>query len=80
MKRTKEEGEQVSIEETKKSSIGNFIRETRNEIAKVTWPTRKETIMNTVMIIVMALVTGVFFFGVDSFLGYAIGHLLGMNT
>jgi len=57
-----------------------FIRETQREISKVTWPTRKETVMTTVMIVVMALITGVFFFGVDTILGYIIGHLLNMNS
>jgi preprotein translocase subunit SecE len=74
----------MSIEEQKvtapKTSFGDFIRETRQEIAKVTWPTRKETLVMTSMIVVMALITGVFFLGIDSALGYIIGHILGMNS
>jgi preprotein translocase subunit SecE len=71
----------MSIEEIKsRTSLPEFVRETRQEIAKVTWPTRKETVMTTVMIVVMALVAGLFFLLIDSGLGYAIGHLLGMNT
>jgi preprotein translocase subunit SecE len=71
----------VSIQETKnKTSLTDFFRETRIEIAKVTWPSRQETVMTTIMIIVMALVTGVFFFAVDSALGFVVSRFLGMNS
>lgn len=64
----------------KKTGLMEFMRETQIEIGKVTWPSRKETMMTTVMIIVMAIVTGIFFLGVDSLLGYLITHLLGMKS
>ena len=66
--------------EVAKTSLGNFVSETRNEIAKVSWPTRKETVMTTVAIVVMALTAGVFFLGVDTALGYVISRVLGMNS
>jgi preprotein translocase subunit SecE len=56
-----------------------FARETQREIAKVTWPTRKETVVTTGLIVLMALVAGVFFLGVDSVLGFAISKFLGMR-
>ena len=71
----------MSIEAPKtKTSISDFIRETRNEIAKVSWPTRKETVTTTIAIVVMALGAGVFFLGVDTALGYVISRVLGMNS
>lgn len=69
-----------SAAQAKKGGMASFVRETQAEIAKVTWPTRRETMVTTVMIIVMALVTGVFFLAIDSVLGFAIGHILGMNS
>ncbi|HEU0117079.1 MAG TPA: preprotein translocase subunit SecE [Alphaproteobacteria bacterium] len=57
-----------------------FIDETRREISKVTWPTRKETVGMTVAIVLMAIVTGLFFFGVDSVLGFVVSRVLGMNS
>ncbi len=63
-----------------KFDMAVFVRETRQEIAKITWPTRKETLMTTVMIVVMALITGVFFLGIDSALGFIISRILGMNS
>lgn len=61
-------------------NIAEFVQETRREIAKVTWPTRKETTTTTIMIVVMALVSAVFFFAVDSLLGYIVQNLLNMGA
>jgi preprotein translocase subunit SecE len=63
-----------------KTTLADFVRETRHEISKVSWPSRKETLMTTVAIVVMALAAGVFFLGVDSALGYVISRVLGMNS
>jgi len=56
-----------------------FVRETRREIAKVTWPTRRETMITTVLIVGMAIIVGLFYFGVDYVLGIAISKLRGMR-
>ena len=42
-----------------------FIQETRAEIAKVVWPTRREVTLTTVMVFIMAALTAVFFSIVD---------------
>ncbi|WP_172299630.1 preprotein translocase subunit SecE [Pseudoruegeria sp. HB172150] len=42
-----------------------FIQQVRAEIAKVVWPTRREVLLTTVMVFVMASLTAVFFFFVD---------------
>jgi preprotein translocase subunit SecE len=49
-----------------KTSPGEFIRQVRTETAKVSWPTRRETIVTAVMVVIMTLVLGLFFFGVDT--------------
>jgi len=56
-----------------------FYRETMREVAKVIWPTRKETLVTTALIVAMALIVGVFFLAVDSVLGFAISRVLGMR-
>jgi preprotein translocase subunit SecE len=72
--------EQVgTIGEKPAGGISNFVRETRREIAKVTWPTRKEITVTTVLIVAFALITGVFFLLVDSALGFVVSKILGMN-
>jgi len=65
---------------TTKTSLGDFIRETRHEMAKVSWPSRKETVMTTVAVVMMALVAGFCFFLVDTALGFVISRVLGMNS
>ncbi len=74
--------DQATVTEKPKSgfNLGAFVAETRREIGKVTWPSRKETMLTTVMIVVMALVTGVFFLAVDTGLGFVISRILGMNS
>lgn len=42
-----------------------FLQQTRAEIAKVIWPTRREVLLTTVMVFVMATLTAIFFFFVD---------------
>ncbi|WP_010141974.1 preprotein translocase subunit SecE [Oceanicola sp. S124] len=42
-----------------------FIQQTRAEIGKVAWPTRREVLLTTVMVFVMAAITSVFFALVD---------------
>lgn len=56
-----------------------FIREVRQEIGKVTWPTRKETMVSTAMVLILALIAAIFFLAVDAFFGTAIGWILGLG-
>ncbi len=42
-----------------------FIQQTRAEIAKVVWPTRREVVLTTVMVFIMATLTAIFFSLVD---------------
>jgi len=63
-----------------KLNIIEFYRETRREIAKVSWPTRRETVVTTGLIVAMALAAGVFFYIADQSLSYAISKLLGMRA
>ena len=42
-----------------------FIQQTRAEVAKVVWPTRREVLLTTVMVFIMATLTAIFFALVD---------------
>jgi preprotein translocase subunit SecE len=70
----------VQKTEAAKTNLVEFARETQREIAKVNWPSRKETLMTTAAIVVMALIAGAFFLAVDSALGAVISRVLGMNS
>ena len=56
-----------------------FIREVRTEVGKVTWPTRKETIVSTIMVLVLAFVAALFFLAVDGIFAVAIEKILGLG-
>ncbi|WP_420142731.1 preprotein translocase subunit SecE [Sphingomonas sp.] len=46
-------------------NIPTFIQQVRAETAKVVWPSRRETVMTAVMVVIMTTVLSIFFFGVD---------------
>ena len=54
-----------------------FIQQVRAETAKVVWPSRRETIITTVMVFIMCAFASVFFFLVDRILGWGVGQILG---
>lgn len=49
-----------------KVNPGEFLRQVRAETGKVVWPTRRETLMTGLMVVIMTALLGLFFFGVDS--------------
>ncbi len=59
-----------------KTSPLEFMRQVRAETAKIVWPSRKETIMTGVMVLIMATLLGLFFLGVDSFFDLVVRSLL----
>jgi preprotein translocase subunit SecE len=61
-----------------RTSPGEFIRQVRAETAKVHWPTRKETVATAIMVIIMTMSLGLFFFGVDAFFSSVVKFLLGL--
>jgi preprotein translocase subunit SecE len=56
-----------------------FLQQVRAETAKVTWPSRRETMISTVMVLVFAVIAMIFFFGADVAMGYAIEWILGLG-
>jgi preprotein translocase subunit SecE len=61
-----------------KTSPSEFVRQVRAETAKVSWPTRRETITTTIMVLIMTSVLSVFFLGVDQVLGRMVKLLLSL--
>lgn len=56
-----------------------FLQQVRSEVSKVTWPTRRETIITTVMVFIMVFVAAIFFFVADQILGWGVGQLLSLG-
>ena len=55
-----------------------FLREVRAEVGKVTWPTRREVLLTTLMVFALATLTAVFFFIVDLIIRSGLGLVLGL--
>jgi len=58
-----------------KTSAAEFVQQVRQEMARVTWPTRKETLVTTAMVFVMVFIAAAFFFVVDQALSYGVRHV-----
>ena len=56
-----------------------FLQQVRTEVSKVTWPTRRETVITTIMVVIMSIIAAVFFLGVDWVLGTIVRFILGMR-
>ena len=48
--------------------ISNYVGEVRQELSKVSWPTREELYGSTVVVVVLCLILSIFVFGVDKLL------------
>ncbi|MEM9350832.1 MAG: preprotein translocase subunit SecE [Pseudomonadota bacterium] len=57
-----------------------FIQETRAEVAKIVWPTRREVTVTTIMVFIMATLTAVFFMLVDLGIRSALTGVIGLMS
>ena len=55
----------------------NFLRSVKQEALKVTWPTKKETLMGSVTVIFMAVIASLFFLLLDQLFKFGLGFLIG---
>jgi preprotein translocase subunit SecE len=62
-----------------KTSPGEFARQVRQETNKVTWPTRKETLVTTAMVFAMSSLAAIFFFVVDWVVSHGVRLILGLG-
>ncbi len=62
-----------------KTNPAQFMREVRQEVSKVTWPSRKETGVTTAMVFVMSVVAALFFFFTDKIIAWVIQLILGIG-
>ena len=63
-----------------KTSPFEFIQQVRSEVSKVTWPTRRETTVTTIMVIAMSFAAAVFFFLADQLLSWIVSIMLGIGS
>jgi preprotein translocase subunit SecE len=72
--------EDNSLAEIMAFSPFKFLQEVRAEGEKVTWPTRRETMITTLMVFVMVAVASVFFFVADQIIRVFITFILGIQA
>jgi len=61
-------------------SPGEFVRQVRAETQKVVWPSRKEVVQTTILVLIMTTILALFFLGVDQVLGRLVKLLLGLGA
>jgi len=59
-----------------KTNPFEFIQQVRQETAKVTWPSRRETIITTIMVLILSAAAALFFLGVDAILKWVVDLIL----
>jgi len=55
-----------------------FFNQVKAEARKIVWPTSRETMMTTFMVVLMTGMLGIFFFGIDSLFGWIVKMLLSL--
>ena len=63
-----------------KTNPFSFVQQVRDEVAKVTWPTRNETGVTTLMVVVMAFLAAIFFLAADQLMGWGVSLVLGLGS
>jgi preprotein translocase subunit SecE len=63
-----------------KSNPFTFVQQVRDEVAKVTWPTRNETGVTTLMVVAMAFIAAIFFLLADQLMGWGVSLILGIGN
>ncbi|PTW61597.1 protein translocase subunit secE/sec61 gamma [Breoghania corrubedonensis] len=62
-----------------KNNPFTFLQQTRQEVAKVSWPTRRETAVTTVMVFIMVAIASIFFLLTDQLMAEGVKLLLGLG-
>jgi preprotein translocase subunit SecE len=62
-----------------KTNPFTFLQQVRAETSKVTWPSRRETMISTAMVLVMVIFAALFFFAADQLIGWLISLVLNIS-
>ena len=67
----------VAFQTVKGRAFFQLFKEAKNEIRKVVWPTRQETLQTTAVVVVAVLIVGLLLWGLDSLLGWLVSGAIG---
>ena len=62
-----------------RTGLFEYLQQVRTEGAKVVWPTRRETLITTIMVVAMAVFASVFFLLSDQVISRVVGFILGLG-
>jgi len=57
-----------------------YVQQVRNEVSKIVWPTRKETMTTTVMVFIMSALIALFFFVIDTITSNVLDIILKLSS
>jgi preprotein translocase subunit SecE len=60
-----------------KTSPGVFVRQIRQEMSKVTWPSRRETVVSVILVFAFSAIIGVYFLIIDRILTFGVSMIFG---
>ncbi|HEX2146486.1 MAG TPA: preprotein translocase subunit SecE [Pseudorhizobium sp.] len=63
-----------------KTNPVQFFQQVRTEASKITWPSRRETMISTAMVLLMVIFAALFFFAADQLIGWLIGLVLNVGN
>ena len=56
-----------------------YVQEVKNEMDKVTWPSRRETTVTSIMVLIFVFIAAIFFLLSDQLLSWVVGLILGIG-
>lgn len=56
-----------------------FLQQVRSEISKVVWPTRNETLVSTIMVLIMVILASLFFMAADQVISWLVQAMLSIR-
>ncbi len=56
-----------------------FLQQVRTETSKVTWPSRRETLISSIMVLIFAFLAAIFFFLSDQVISFVVEFILGIG-
>lgn len=70
----------IALQTDKGREIWGYFHDAQIEVRKVVWPTRKETVNTTLLVIGMVIIVAIILWLLDMFLGWSIGTLMGNGS
>jgi preprotein translocase subunit SecE len=58
-------------------SLGLFVRQVRQEMSKVSWPSRRETLISVALVFILSMILGIYFLIVDKILAAGVALIFG---